>query len=172
MENNFDIYVPDRSVVNGEYNNDVFALSGEYGYKKDLGNDWYIEPQVQLQYAYVTGADYTTSQNTNVSVDAIDSLITRAGFRLGKEFGQDNQTSVYLKGDIVHEFLGDQDIRTWDDTGVLNETFNNDGTWYNVGIGVSTMLSDNSYAYVDYERSFGNDNDNTYQVNGGVRWAF
>lgn len=172
LENNFDIYVPDRSVVNGEYNNDVFALSGEYGYKKDLGNDWYIEPQVQLQYAYVTGADYTTSQNTNVSVDAIDSLITRAGFRLGKEFGQDNQTSVYLKGDIVHEFLGDQDIRTWDDTGVLNETFNNDGTWYNVGIGVSTMLSDNSYAYVDYERSFGNDNDNTYQVNGGVRWAF
>ena len=172
LENNFDIYVPDRDVVNGEYNNDVFALSGEYGYKKDLGNDWYIEPQVQLQYAYVTGADYTTSQNTNVSVDAIDSLITRAGFRLGKEFGQDNQTSVYLKGDIVHEFLGDQDIRTWDDTGVLNETFNNDGTWYNVGIGVSTMLSDNSYAYVDYERSFGNDNDNTYQVNGGVRWAF
>lgn len=172
LKNNFDIYVPDRDVVNGEYNNDVFALSGEYGYKKSLGNNWYIEPQIQLQYAYITGADYMTSQDTNVRLDAINSLISRAGFRLGREFGKDNKTNLYLKGNIMHEFLGDQDIRTWDDTGVLNGTFDNDGTWYNIGIGVSTMLSDSSYAYVDYEKSFGNDNDNTYQVNGGVRWAF
>lgn len=172
LENNFDIYLPDQDVVNGEYNNDVFALSEEYGYKKSLGNNWYIEPQIQLQYAYITGADYMTSQDTNVRLDAINSLISRAGFRLGREFGKDNKTNLYLKGNIMHEFLGDQDIRTWDDTGVLDGTFDNDGTWYNIGIGVSTMLSDSSYAYVDYERSFGNDNDNTYQVNGGVRWAF
>lgn len=172
LENNFDIYVPDRDVVNGEYNNDVFTLSEEYGYKKSLGNNWYIEPQIQLQYAYITGADYMTSQDTNVKLDAVNSLISRAGFRLGREFGKDNKTNLYLKGNIMHEFLGDQDIKTWDNTGVLNDTFDNDGTWYNIGIGVSTVLSDSSYAYVDYERSFGNDNDNTYQVNGGVRWAF
>ena len=172
LENNFDIYVPDRDVVNGEYNNDVFTLSEEYGYKKSLGNNWYIEPQIQLQYAYITGADYMTSQDTNVNLDAVNSLISRAGFRLGREFGKDNKTNLYLKGNIMHEFLGDQDIKTWDNTGVLNDTFDNDGTWYNIGIGVSTVLSDSSYAYVDYERSFGNDNDNTYQVNGGVRWAF
>ena len=153
-----------------DYDNDVFSLSGEYGYKKQLGNDWYIEPQVQLQYAHLTDADYMTTQNTRVSVDGADSLIARAGFRLGKDIGENKKTTIYIKGDIQHEFLGDQDITASDKTGTLKGTIENDGTWYTLGFGVSTMLSDSSYAYLDYERYFGNDNDNTYQINGGVRW--
>ena len=61
---------------------------------KNLKNDWYITPQVQLQLAKVTGADYTTNQNTNVHVDGIDSIIGRAGFKLGKNFG-DNKKNTF-----------------------------------------------------------------------------
>ncbi|WP_303998008.1 autotransporter outer membrane beta-barrel domain-containing protein [Megamonas hypermegale] len=171
LENNFDLYAKTTGEkISGDYDNDVFSLSGEYGYKKQLGNDWYIEPQVQLQYAHLTDADYMTTQNTRVSVDGADSLIARAGFRLGKDIGENKKTTIYIKGDIQHEFLGDQDITASDKTGTLKGTIENDGTWYTLGFGVSTMLSDSSYAYLDYERYFGNDNDNTYQINGGVRW--
>lgn len=174
LENSFDLYTKTRGEkVSGEYDNDVYSLSAEWGYKDQLNNDWYIEPQVQLQYARVTGADYETSQGTQVSVDGIDSLIARAGFRLGKDFGEEKKSTVYVKADILHEFLGDQDISVLDKTTdgkITSIGYDNDGTWYSVGLGFSTMLSDNSYAFLDVEKLFGNDNDNSYQINGGFNW--
>ena len=148
-------------------------MSAEWGYKDPLKNGWYFEPQAQLQYARVTGADYETSQGTQVSVDGIDSLIARAGFRLGKDFGEEKKSTFYVKADILHEFLGDQDISVLDKTTdgkITSIGYDNDGTWYSVGLGFSTMLSDNSYAFLDVEKLFGNDNDNSYQINGGFNW--
>lgn len=174
LENSFDLYTKTRGEkVSGEYDNDVYSLSAEWGYKDQLNNDWYIEPQVQLQYARVTGADYETSQGTQVSVDGIDSLIARAGFRLGKDFGEEKKSTFYVKADVLHEFLGDQDITAIDKTTdgkLVSIGYDNDGTWYSVGLGFSTMLSDNSYAFLDVEKLFGNDNDNSYQINGGFNW--
>lgn len=174
LENNFDLYTKTRGEkVSGEYDNDVYSLSAEWGYKDQLNNDWYIEPQLQLQYARVTGADYETSQGTQISVDGIDSLIARAGFRLGKDFGEEKKSTFYVKADVLHEFLGDQDITAIDKTTdgkLVSIGYDNDGTWYSVGLGFSTMLSDNSYAFLDVEKLFGNDNDNSYQINGGFNW--
>lgn len=174
LENSFDLYTKTRGEkVSGEYDNDVYSLSAEWGYKDQLNNDWYIEPQVQLQYARVTGADYETSQGTQVSMDGIDSLIARAGFRLGKDFGEEKKSTFYVKADVLHEFLGDQDITAMDKTTdgrLVSIGYDNDGTWYSVGLGFSTMLSDNSYAFLDVEKLFGNDNDNSYQINGGFNW--
>lgn len=176
LENSFDLYTKSAGEkVNGEYNNDVYSLSAEWGYKDELKNGWYFEPQTQLQYARVTGADYETSQGTQVSLDGIDSLIARAGFRLGKDFGKEQKSTVYVKADVLHEFLGDQDITVRDKTtdgNILTTGYDNDGTWYSVGLGFSTMLSDNSYAFLDVEKLFGNDHDNSYQINGGFNWTF
>ncbi len=171
LENDFDIY-NSRGKVNGDYSNNVFSVSAEYGKKNDMGNDWYFEPQAQLQLARVTGADYVTSQNTKVSLDGINSLIGRAGFRLGKDMGE--RSTVYVKADVLHEFLGDQTITALDSTtnGAYRETFENEGTWYDVGFGFATALGKDSYAFMDFEKSFGNDNDETYQINAGVQWTF
>ena len=175
LDNDFEVYnMGDNKKVTGDYSNNVFSISAEYGRKKDMGNDWYIEPQAQLQLARVTGADYTTSQGTKVSVDGINSLIGRAGFRLGKDFGEEKQSTVYFKADVLHEFLGDQTIRAMDGTtdGWQTVDYENKGTWYDIGIGYAAMLSQSTYAFIDLEQSFGNDNDDTYQINAGVRWAF
>ena len=170
LSNDFDIYSELGEKISGDYDNDVWSVSAEYGRKKDLGNDWYFEPQAQLQYAYVTDASYTTSQGTKVDLDAIDSLIGRAGFRIGRD--TDEANTVYFKADILHEFLGDQDIRAWDSTGTLSETYENEGTWYDVGFGFSHRMSEDKYMFLDVEHSFGNDNEDTYQVNIGLNMAF
>ena len=170
LSNDFDIYSERGEKISGDYDNDVWSVSAEYGRKKDIGNEWYFEPQVQAQYAYVTSADYTTSQNTKVHLDGIDSLIGRAGFRLGRDTSEGN--TVYFKADILHEFLGDQSIRAMDDTGVLSTTYENKGTWYDVGFGFSHKMGDDSYLFLDVEHSFGNDNEDTYQVNIGLNRAF
>ena len=135
-----------------------------------MGNDWYFEPQAQLQLARVTGADYTTSQGTRVSLDGINSLIGRAGFRLGRDV--DERSTVYVKADLLHEFLGEQDMHVVDNTFNGSQTFENKGTWYDVGFGFATALGKDSYAFMDFEKSFGNDNDETYQINAGVQWTF
>lgn len=176
LDNEFEIYAPTTGEkINGDYSNNVFSVSAEYGRKKDIGNDWYFEPQVQAQLARVTGADYTTSQGTKVNVDGINSLIGRAGFRLGKDFGEEKQSTVYIKADVLHEFLGDQDIKAMDATTNGNWSkisYENEGTWYDVGFGFATQMSKNSYAFMDFEKSFGNDNDETYQINVGMQWSF
>lgn len=167
--NDFKLY-RDGKEITGDYSNNVYSISAEYGRKKDIGHDWYFEPQVQLQYARVTDASYTTSQGTDVELDAINSLIARAGFRLGKDLSE--RSTVYFKADVLHEFLGDQDIYAHDATGEMDVTYGNEGTWCDVGFGFAAAMSKNSYVYLDFEKSFGNDFDETYQINAGMQWSF
>lgn len=171
LSNDFDITAKTTGEdINGDYSNNVFSVSAEYGKKNDMGNGWYFEPQIQAQLARVTGAEYETTQGSKVSVDGINSLIGRAGFRIGKDMSQ--TSTVYLKADILHEFLGEQTVTASDATGTLREDFDNKGTWYDVGFGFAAKTGNNSYAFIDFEKSFGNDNDETYQVNAGLQWAF
>ena len=171
LSNDFDIRDKDSlENITGDYSNNVFSVSAEYGKKNDMGNNWYFEPQAQLQLARVTGADYVTTQGSKVNVDGINSLIGRAGFRIGRDM--DENSTVYLKADLLHEFMGDQTVTAADATGTLREEFENKGTWYDVGFGFATKMSKNSYAFMDFEKSFGNDNDETYQINAGMQWTF
>ena len=171
LSNDFDIRDKDSlENITGDYSNNVFSVSAEYGKKNDMGNNWYFEPQAQLQLARVTGADYVTTQGSKVNVDGINSLIGRAGFRIGRDM--DENSTVYLKADLLHEFMGDQTVTAADVTGTLREEFENKGTWYDVGFGFATKMSKNSYAFMDFEKSFGNDNDETYQINAGMQWTF
>lgn len=171
LSNDFDITAKTTGEkINGDYSNNVFSVSAEYGKKNDIGNNWYFEPQAQLQLARVTGADYVTTQGSKVNVDGINSLIGRAGFRIGRDM--DENSTVYLKADLLHEFMGDQTVTAADATGTLREEFENKGTWYDVGFGFAAKMSKNSYAFMDFEKSFGNDNDETYQINAGMQWTF
>ena len=171
LSNDFDIRDKDSlENITGDYSNNVFSVSAEYGKKNDMGNNWYFEPQAQLQLARVTGADYVTTQGSKVNVDGINSLIGRAGFRIGRDM--DENSTVYLKADLLHEFMGDQTVTAADATGTLHEEFENKGTWYDVGFGFAAKMSKNSYAFMDFEKSFGNDNDETYQINAGMQWSF
>ena len=175
LENDFEIAGTKKlNLIKGNYDNDVFSASAEYGYMKNLKNDWYITPQVQLQLAKVTGADYITNQNTNVHVDGIDSIIGRAGFKLGKNFGDNKKNTFYLKADVLREFLGEQFVSVKDvtsDNEYVSFKYDHSGYWYDVGFGFNIETKKDSYAFLDVERRFGNGNKNSYQINGGFYWA-
>lgn len=173
LANDFDVYAVNGDNVTGDYSNNVYSISAEFGKKNDIGNNWYFEPQAQLQYAHVTGAEYMTNAGTTVNVDDINSLIARAGFRLGKDLGE--RSTVYFKADLMHEFLGEQDVFAMDDstgTSGAHERYDHGGTWCDLGFGFATAMSKTSYAYLDVETSLGNDYDETYQINAGLQWTF
>lgn len=177
MESEFDIYGRETGVkVEGTYKNLFVGASAEYGYRYDLSEKTYLEPQVQLQYTYIDGTDYTTNQETKVELDEIHSVIGRAGARLGHDFynKEGNKTAtLYAKADINHEFLGDQRVKAKDKTGVIDKKYENDGTWYDIGIGASKDVTPDFNVYMDVERQIGRTRDDqSWQFNLGFRYRF
>lgn len=170
LQNEYTLYPEMSGPVKGDYHNDYWSLSFEYGRKKPLASNWFIEPQAQLQYTYLGSTDYRTSQGTLVDLAGTDSLISRLGFRLGKNVS--DRTSFYITGDFWHEFLGNQDVTAWDRTGRMDVTGHNDGSWYNAGLGFTTRVGKNSYAYASFDRSFGPHVDRTWTLEAGVNCRF
>lgn len=176
LSNDFE-FMSGAGEATGEFANNVYSVSAEFGKKNDIGNHWYFEPQAQLQYAHVTGSDYVTTMDgadqTQIRNDAFNSLIARAGFRIGKDV--DAKSTVYIKADVMHEFLGEQDVFANDGTTSgewAKASYDHGGTWYDLGFGYSTKLNEASYVYLDVETSFGNDYEDSYQINAGVQWSF
>ena len=132
VSNKFTLEQEDENNVNADYHNNYYALSFEYGRKNPLENNWYVEPQAQLQYTYLASTDYRTSQSTDVQLSGTDSLIGRVGFRIGRDL--DDKTAFYVDANAYHEFLGNQDILASDRTGIMNATTHNDGIWYEAGV--------------------------------------
>lgn len=175
LDNEFTVY-DSTGTATGDYSNWAISASAEYGRKKDMGNQWFFEPQTQLVYTYITDADYTTSNGIQVAQDNVNSLIGRLGFRLGREYDQDDYTKRnkwYIKADVLHEFAGDRDVRL---LGGNNQTLyrseNGNDTWFVVGFGSDVVLSKKTHFYWDVEKSFGGDIEERWQINGGFRWEW
>lgn len=176
MESEFDIYGRETGAkAEGTYKNLFLGVSAEYGYRVDLSEKTYFEPQVQLQYTYIDGTDYSTNQDTKVELDEIHSVIGRAGFRLGHDFYNDEgrkTTTLYAKADVNREFLGEQRVEAKDLTGALDKKYENDGTWYDIGIGASKDVTPDLNVYMDVERQIGRTRDDqSWQLNLGFRYV-
>lgn len=147
-----------------------YSLSAEYGRKIDYENGWYLEPQAQLTYSHLGSDSYTGSQNTEGRLDAIDSLILRAGTTLGRKQGN---LDYYAKLFVHHEFAGDTDARFHDkNDDTLLTSYDMGGTWLTAGIGAQMRFSKDFSLYGDIERSFGGDIQKKWEWNLGVRYAF
>lgn len=170
VSNKFTLEQEDENNVNADYHNNYYALSFEYGRKNPLENNWYVEPQAQLQYTYLASTDYRTSQSTDVQLSGTDSLIGRVGFRIGREL--DDKTAFYVDANAYHEFLGNQDILASDRTGIMNATTHNDGIWYEAGVGISGKLNKNTNGFVQFTKGFGSDVEHTWSFEGGLNFTF
>lgn len=168
--NKYTLYPDGGDAVKANYHNNYYSMSFEYGRKKDLPSSWYVEPQAQLQYTYLGSVDYTNTQGSRIHLAGTDSLISRLGFRLGRDIS--DKTTFYLSGDFLHEFLGNQDIKAEDMTGIMDVTGHNKGSWYEAGFGVTTRLGENTYAFVNYDKSFGSDIQHTWSLEAGVNFRF
>lgn len=176
ISNDFTVYGRETGAkVTGKYKNMVLGAGTEVGKRYELDKNWYIEPQAQLQYTYINSTDYTTNQMTKVDLDEIHSLIGRAGIKLGHDSykGNKKDNTVYVKADINHEFLGEQNVKAKDETGRLDKMYKNNETWVEIGIGASKKITPDLNVYADVEKQLGSNKDNkNWQVNVGFRYKF
>ena len=81
--------------TSGDFDQDYAALSAEYGYQLLDTNGVFIEPQLQMQVAYVDGYDYDSERGMEVDVDGETSVIGRVGLRAGREIATSSSNGSF-----------------------------------------------------------------------------
>lgn len=154
---------------NGEYDADGYSIGVEVGKRFTQENGFWIEPQAQLTYGYVGSASYSIG-DIRVAQDSMESLIGRAGVRLGKDFDKGN---VYVRASYLYDFDGDTGV-TFTNAQGQERAFDQDlgGGWCEIGLGTNINLSDTTHLYFDIEKTFGGEIATTWQWNAGMRWSF
>lgn len=155
----------------GDYDNNAFSLSAEYGWHLKLNDISFVEPQVEITYGRILGDDFTTSNGVKVQQDDTDSLIGRVGLRGGFYF-PDNRGTLYGRISALHDFKGETGFLA--STSATHDYFSEDlgDTWCEFGVGANFKLTDATYTYVDLEKSTGGDVKENWRWNVGLRTVF
>lgn len=169
-DNDFTVYNTRGQLITGKISSPGISISAEYGRKKELTNNWYIEPQVQMTIGYLGGDTYTINNGVHVNQDGIKSAVARIGFNIGKNIG--NKGVVYLKANLLHEFWGNYGVTMTDYADSVRRSADFGDTWVEYGIGTALKINENSHIYIDAERSAGSSYKKDWQWNVGARWNF
>lgn len=162
-----------NSLFDGSYDNTTFGISVETGYRWNLNEAFYAEPQAELAYGFVKGDDFTSSTNgVKIEQDDFQSLVGRLGVRAGADFSE-HKGSVYLQASVNHDFLGDADATATPAAGQAR-TISTDlgGTWFSYGFGLQYAAENGINFYTSLERANGSEYQENYRYNIGARYNF
>ncbi|CDE75988.1 putative uncharacterized protein [Sutterella sp. CAG:521] len=174
VDNEFDVTNQSGALTtSGSFDQKYAALSAEYGYNFKDEHNVFIEPQVQLQVAYLGDYNYRTERNMKVDADSDISVIGRVGLRTGKTFeSSDYVGELYARADVLHQFTDGQDAQFSDLSDKVNVTWGNKDTWSTFGVGGYLNWKDNMSFQVDVERTAGGETIDTWLVSGRVNYLF
>lgn len=174
VDNEFDVTNQSGALTtSGSFDQKYAALSAEYGYNFKDEHNVFIEPQVQLQVAYLGDYNYRTERNMKVDADSDISVIGRVGLRTGKTFeSSDYVCELYARADVLHQFTDGQDAQFSDLSDKVNVTWGNKDTWSTFGVGGYLNWKDNMSFQVDVERTAGGETIDTWLVSGRVNYLF
>lgn len=174
VDNEFDVTNQSGALTtSGSFDQKYAALSAEYGYNFKDEHNVFIEPQVQLQVAYLGDYNYRTERNMKVDADSDISVIGRVGLRTGKTFeSSDYVGELYARADVLHQFTDGQDAQLSDLSDKVNVTWGNKDTWSTFGVGGYLNWKDNVSFQVDVERTAGGETIDTWLVSGRVNYLF
>lgn len=156
--------------LKGQMDSLAVGVSAEGGWRFDLTDMFYVEPQAEVAYTYINGDDFTLGE-ASYKVEGLDSLTGRLGFASGIKC-PNNKGDFYLRASVVHEFLGDSKITgtASGSTGIVE--IDGKDTWVEYGLGANLNLSDSTYVWADVERTAGGVLDTDWRATVGVRYSF
>lgn len=171
MKNSFDIALNDiRS--SGDYHTNAVSVSAELGWRFYPLNNVFVEPQLEMWYGHVFDAQYETSTGVSVDQASTESLVGRAGVKLGIKC-PNNRGSAFIKASVLHDWQGDADFR-FGKSGAVSRTISEElgGTWYEYGIGADLNATNQLHFWADLERGEGGEVDTDYRVTVGMRYSY
>lgn len=175
VANEFDVTSNSGALrTTGDYDQDYAAISAEYGYTlRDAATGFFLEPQLQIQAAYLRDFDYSTERGMRVYADDETSVIGRTGFRFGRQFRSNESTGeAYLRGDVLHQFTDGQSATLKADADRISTTWGDKDTWANFGVGAFWNWKDRFSLQLDLERTVGGETVDTWLMSGHARYYF
>ena len=161
---------PDKA----DYKHHVYSISVEYGQRFDYHQGLFFEPQAQFTMGRINSISYTTDRGANGYIEGMNSAIGRIGFVLGQKVK--NDSDIYIKADLLHEFAGERDLQLTLDAGgtndILREHSDYGDTWFELGLGGNVRISKTGNFYGEVTRGFGGDINKKWSVNAGLRFTF
>lgn len=152
----------------------------EAGYPFRLGNGWTLEPQAQLVYQHIAldgGADsfgFVDYEDSDTAQGRIGARVART-FDLSEDNGARSVT-LWGRASLWHDFDGTARTRFSSLQNLNAEAFEASlgGTWAEVGLGLSSQVSENVSIFLAGDYSFSVDSASNDEVGGraGIKVAW
>ncbi|MDR1144787.1 MAG: autotransporter outer membrane beta-barrel domain-containing protein [Verrucomicrobiales bacterium] len=141
----------------------------EIGNKFTFTDDWFIEPQFQVNYLHILAEDYTAGP-MSITTSDLDAL----QLRLGSLFGR---TIKLTNGGALQPYIKVSGVETISTGGTLRNGYqhiraNTDGARAEIGGGIIWQLDADNQLHLDYEASFGDKYDKPWGLTAGYRHQF
>lgn len=170
FRNESKVAMSDQTKAEGDYNNTAVGGSVEVGKHIKLGDDYFIEPFAQMEAVVVQGDHYRLDNGLEAKNDRTQSVLGKVGSSVGRNIALKDGGVLrpYLRAAVAHEFARSNRVS-------VNETsFDNDlfGSRAELGVGVAVSLSKNLQVHADFDYMKGNNVEQPWGANVGVRLAF
>ena len=179
LSNDFTVSNPDGLYVKGDYKTLGMSMSAEYGKRIAMAGGSYIEPQAELIYTHLNGANYTglssytfhggSYPDLEIRQGAMNSFIGRIGIGFGRET---ERSTCFAKLSLYHEFAGSLATDYVVPTQTKSTHLDFKDTWIGVQLGGTMKLSDRTNIYGSFEKTFAGDIKTDWRVDAGMRWNF
>ncbi|WP_051608358.1 autotransporter outer membrane beta-barrel domain-containing protein [Snodgrassella communis] len=149
------------------------ALSAEAGKSFIVyGNNWFVEPQAQLVYQYLSLDDFNDKYR-HIDQHNPSALRGRMGMRFGYNGNATDNlppSSFYGIANIWHDFVNPKSVDIGRDT--LKEEYAK--TWGEIGAGIQWPITRQSdfYGDVRYEKNFGSDKRKGFKGTLGYKYTW
>lgn len=159
--------------TSGDFEQNYFALSGEYGYRYTDDQNVFLEPQLQLQYTHIKSESYKTNRDLWADIDSANVLTARAGVRAGKEWSTAKTAGeVYLATNVFYQFTDGQDANYTDGTNTTDVTWGDRHAWLNIGLTANMQIQDHVNLQVQVSKDFAGDVKNTWYAQARLGYLF
>lgn len=168
LDNEIDITSNLGDKVKARYKNHAVSADVQIGKNIDLGQGWFVEPQVGLQMAHISGGRYTASNGLNVEQDAMNSVQSRVGGMFGRhlELGNGIAVKPYAKATWIIEHAGDSHVKV--NGAKLDSRL--PGSRGEIGGGVMVNAADRHNFFVEAGYTKGSDIEQPWAVTAGYRY--
>ena len=153
----------------GKYHTFAYQFGLEYGKKFALGENWFVDPQVQLTYGHINSVTYTTDTGVKAKVKDMNSLIGRVGVAGGY---QNDKVSAFVKVDALRDFTAKYKADYQAGTARNHSAESLRDTWGEVAAGATMNFSNNVKGYAQVKRSFAAKVRQEYRADVGLRLVF
>jgi len=146
------------------------GLSLEGGKSITLTPRWYLEPQLQGEFATISGANYTTNNAFDIRLNRLNTTQARAGLQLGYNL-------AHHHGDTLQAYAKLQGGYQWTVGGNLyieDTRFSPkiEGRVFTAGLGISTTFARLTQLYFEYLATTARDYTSPWSFTIGVRHSW